>query len=64
MISAGSDILLGFSFNPNCCWTAESWMIALRDSLRRELRVFPGVSGVVPAPPENGGDGASIVRLK
>jgi DNA mismatch repair protein MutS2 len=36
---------------------------ALRDSLRRELRRFPGVTAVQPAPPENGGDGASIVRL-
>jgi DNA mismatch repair protein MutS2 len=36
---------------------------ALRDALRRELRGFPGVSAVQPAPPENGGDGASIVRF-
>ena len=36
---------------------------ALRDSLRRELRRFPGVSGVVPAAPADGGDGASVVRL-
>ncbi len=36
---------------------------ALRDSLRRELKVFPGVRGVLPAPKEHGGDGASIVQL-
>ncbi len=36
---------------------------ALRDSLRRELKAFPGVRGVLPAPKENGGDGASIVQL-
>ena len=36
---------------------------ALRDALRRELRRFPGVAAVQAAPPENGGDGATIVRL-
>lgn len=36
---------------------------ALRDSLRRELKGFPGVSSVAPAPLTDGGDGASIVRL-
>jgi len=36
---------------------------ALRDTLRKELAHFPGVASVVPAAKDNGGDGASIVRL-
>jgi DNA mismatch repair protein MutS2 len=36
---------------------------ALRDSLRRELQRFPGITRVTPAPPANGGDGATILKL-
>ena len=36
---------------------------ALRDMLRKELRRFPGIAGVDPAPPDQGGDGATIAKL-
>jgi DNA mismatch repair protein MutS2 len=36
---------------------------ALRDALRKELRSFPGVAKVTPASKENGGDGATVLRL-
>ncbi|MEO6954828.1 MAG: Smr/MutS family protein [Polyangia bacterium] len=36
---------------------------ALRDTLRKELRRFPGISGVAPAPLDQGGDGATIAKL-
>jgi DNA mismatch repair protein MutS2 len=36
---------------------------ALRDALRKELRHFPGVAAVTPASKENGGDGATVLRL-
>ena len=36
---------------------------ALRDTLRKELRRFPGISAVQPAPLDQGGDGATIAKL-
>jgi DNA mismatch repair protein MutS2 len=36
---------------------------ALRESLRKELTHFPGVSEVRPATPEEGGDGVTIIVL-
>jgi DNA mismatch repair protein MutS2 len=37
---------------------------ALRDRLREHLRLFPGVSGIRPGTPDEGGDGVTVALLE